>query len=269
MNLYKTGLIRIGAYLVLGGLLTVPVSCERDKDSAAQPTSVSNRGAKTGDPGCNIYDNGSFLGTWTVTNSRLQAYINPGDDKQYVAQIIGNDEFLIRGRAFLQRTDIAGQPGNLNVGCFEGDAGDQQGFSVNNFQPASILESGNTPYSYRVKCSPRFNAASDGAIIPIGFWNQTNDRVDGRFFRGQWWVVQNVSRQFLRDAFIIRGRNMLVRSDVQITEDPWDRGRTRCFGGGDTGTGGLEPPSNAPQELVIEGYSKAFFPDGSPYFIKN
>ncbi|MEZ0612090.1 hypothetical protein ACAW74_26510 [Fibrella sp. WM1] len=269
MNIYKTGLIRVGAYLLLGGMLTIPVSCDRNTDNPVRPTATTSRSGRLDQAGCGGFTNGKFLGTWTVTGSRLQVLIN--DNKQYVAQIFGENEFYIRGREFLRRGDIAGKAySESEIACFEGDPGDQQGFSVSSFQPPAGFEAGPSQNSYRVSCSPRFNPnANSGDRVAIAYWTSGNDPVEARFFRGRWWVVQNVSDQFYRDAFIIRGRNMLIRSDVINFNDPWDIGRRYCFGGEDTGTGGLESPSNSPFELVPEGYTKGTFPDGSPYFVHN
>ena len=67
MNIHKTGLTRLGAYLLLGGTLTVATSCERDKESPITPNEPTSRSARTDQAGGGEFTNGKFLGTWTLT----------------------------------------------------------------------------------------------------------------------------------------------------------------------------------------------------------
>ncbi|WP_041258138.1 hypothetical protein [Fibrella aestuarina] len=271
MNSYKTGLIRIGAYLLLGGMLTIPVSCDRQQDAAVKPNASVGRSGRLDQAGCGGFTNGKFLGTWTVTGSRLQVLIN--GNNQYVAQIFGDNEFYIRGKEFLRRGDIANKAySESQIECFEGDPGDAQGFTVSTFQAPAGFEPGPSGNSFRVSCSPRFG--SGGTVesrVYIASWlgPDPDALLEARYFDNKWWVCQNVTNEAGqgRDAFIVRGRNILLRSDVGFFADPWDIGRRYCFAAGDSGTDGLENPAGTPTQL--NGYTRLFFNDGSPYFLKN
>lgn len=259
------------AYLLLGGMLTVPVSCDRDKESSVKPNETTSGKARLDQTGCGDFTNGKFLGTWTLTGSRLQVLIS--DNKQYVAQIFGENEFYIRGKEFLRRQDIAGQAYNESqIECFEGDPGDAQGFGVSTFQVPAGFEAGPSQNSYRVSCSPRFGSGGsvDSRVYIASWLTPEPDAVlEARYFAGKWWVCQNVTNEAQqgRDAFIIRGRNILLRSDVGFFADPWDIGRRYCFTAGDSGAGGLENPPGTPES--IPNYTKQFLPDNSPYFLRD
>lgn len=271
MNIYKSGLTRLGAYLLLGGMLTIPVSCERDTDSSVKPSASTNRSARTNQAGCEGFTNGKFLGTWTFTGSRLQVLID--GDKQYVAQIFGDNEFYIRGKEFLRRADIANKAySESQIECFEGDPGDAQGFGVSTFQPPVGFEPGPSQNSYRISCSPRFGSGGNVlSRVYIASWltPEPDAVLEARYFDNKWWVCQNVTNEagFGRDAFIVRGPNILLRSDVGFFADPWDIGRRYCFEAGPSGAGGLDNPPNTPP--AVEGYTIQQLPDGSPYFLRN
>ncbi|MBO0930638.1 hypothetical protein [Fibrella aquatilis] len=286
MHFYKKGLLRAGIYALLGGLLTIPISCDQQTGESVSPKSDAQ--SKTaGDAGARVscggfdYVSGQFLGTWTATGSRLQVVEGAGG--LFVAQITeennGNSgNFIIRSGDFLNRGDIDKTGAiNASASCFRGFTGGGPGWFVPGFSVGDLgpqfeqFNANDGSPAYRVKCSPRFDGISDGAHDRrlIGNWvinSSVSCPIEARRINGTLYVVQNItnvdaqaSLGGTRDAFIIRGRNILVRTDVAInpfTQDPLDRGRTHCFTGQlDTGITGLLSPVDL-NTFTINGYTR-------------
>lgn len=98
----------------------------------------------------------------------------------------------------------------------------------------------------------------------LGVWTPQNGVLKARKFGATLWVTQDVTTSGGPDAFIVRGKNMLTRSDVS-TQFAACSG---SFSGSNTGSGGIIGLVE-PNEFLVnmpEGYVRKAFPDGTPYY---
>jgi hypothetical protein len=249
--------------------LTLPTGCEREVNDAVQPGGRGAGAAKIGDQGCQTFFFGKNLGTWSVVpESRFQAVLGT-DGSQYVSQILSGpglgSRFLVRARNFISDGSFNLAIPSSAVGCFEQGPGGSgwfvEGFSVNNLgsEFETVAAPDGSP-AYRVK--DRFQSVQDvfNTKTFLGTWTVVpNAPLEARRIPGYGLVVaQNVtsvipfSRSLGRDCFIIRGRNILQRGDVNLP-NLLDRGRTEAFAGPETNLTGLFIPSDT-QNLAIPGY---------------
>lgn len=266
-NMYKNQTLRKGLYAILVGLITIPMSCNRQEIDTPTPAISKQAGARLSQGGqCATLTFGRELGTWnTVPNSRFQVIIAGDGDRQYVGQILPEPQFgsrfLIRGGQFIARSDF--NPTAIAQGasgCFEPgpDANGWfvSGFSVNDLGSdfEQVTATDGSP-AYRVK--DRFQSVTDVYFSRtyLGSWTVNNTPIEARRISGVGLVVaQNITqvdpRSQGRDTFIIRGRNILQRGDISLL-NALDRGRTEAFAGPQTGLSGLLPPFGS---LSIPGY---------------
>ncbi|WP_106634683.1 hypothetical protein [Siphonobacter sp. SORGH_AS_0500] len=267
--MYTNQPLRKGLYAILAGLLTLPISCNREQNDTPTPAISKPSGARFSQGGqCTSLTFGKDLGIWSVVpNSRFQVIVAGDGDRQFVGQILPEPEFgsrfLIRGGQFIARGDFS--PTSVAQGasgCFEpgpdGNGWFVPGFSVNDLGSSFEQVSANdgSP-AYRVK--DRFQGVTDvfSTKAYLGVWTVNNTPLEARRIPGIGLVVaQNVtnadSRSQGRDMFMIRGRNILQRGDVNVS-NALDRGRTEAFAGAQTGLSGLLPPFS---NLTITGYER-------------
>jgi hypothetical protein len=270
--LFSNRLLRsLSVCALLVAALMLPTACEREANDAVQPSQRSVGAARLDQGGCQSYFFARNLGAWSVVpDSRVQVVIGTGG-RQYVAQIIPGSQygsrFLVRGGQFIIRGDFNrdGSIPSSAAGCFEqsldGNGWFVPGFNVNDLGGdfETVPAPDGTP-CYRVR--DRFQSVQDpfNTKVVLGVWTVVpNAPLEARRIPGYGLVVaQNVtnaipfSRSLGRDCFIIRGRNILQRGDVNL-ENLLDRGRTEAFAGPETNLSGLFIPSDA-LNLAVPGY---------------
>lgn len=266
--MYTNQALRKGLYAIVAGLLLLTASCNKEQNGTPTPGTNYQSGAKLSTPGCQTLTFGRELGTWNVVpNSRIQVIIANDRDRQFVGQILPEPEFgsrfFIRGGQFISRGDF--NPTLIaqgKSGCFEPGPDSNgwfvPGFSVNDLGAdfEQVSASDGSP-AYRVK--DRFQGVTNVFFTraPLGVWNGPGTPLEARRISGYGLVVaQNVTsidpRAQGRDTFIIRGRNILQRLDVGLS-NALDRGRTEAFAGPQTGQTGLESPFGS---IYIDGYDR-------------
>jgi hypothetical protein len=261
----------LGVSALLMAALMLPTGCEREVSDAVQPGGRGAGAARLDQAGCQTYFFGRNLGTWSVVpDSRFQAVIGVDGVTQYVAQILPGpglgSRFLVRGGSFIGdgSFNLASGIPPTAVNCFDQTGG--SGWFVAGFNVSKLgdkFETVSAPDgspAYRVK--DRFQGVTDAFNTKafLGTWTVVPDApLEARRIPGYGLVVaQNVTsvipfeRSKGRDCFIIRGRNILQRGDVNLP-DLLDRGRTEAFAGPETNLTGLFIPADA-LNLSIPGY---------------
>jgi len=264
--MYTNQVLRKGQYAIMAGLLLLTASCNKEQNDTPTPGANQQAGARLSTSGCNTLTFGRSLGTWNVVpNSRIQVIIAGDGDRQFVGQILPDpsfgSRFIVRGGQFIARGDFNPTAvANGKSGCFEpgpdGNGWFVPGFSVNDLgSEFEQVTANDGSAAYRVK--DRFQGVTDvyyGKSY-IGVWSGPGTPLEARRISGYGLVVaQNItnadSRSLGRDTFIIRGRNILQRTDVSLS-NALDRGRTEAFAGPQTGLDGLESPFG---NISIPGY---------------
>ena len=248
---------------------------------------------------CDGIVDGTNLGTWNISFAGLNHFDLKArviNGQKWVTQVIPTnnpsipegygrlDAFVVRGPNMLGRSDVTTSYSGLQS-CFAGGVTGYGGLSIpSQANPFSTPPPGyiyatagdGTPYYYKPANGP-CGAISDGTVI--GTWNISvaglnHFDLKARYFNGGYWVTQviptnnpNIPEGYgKQDAFVVRGANMLGRSDVTSNF----ANLQSCFQGGNTDYGGLMIPTLAnPFSPMPSGYIFGYGTDGTPYYYKN
>jgi hypothetical protein len=128
---------------------------------------------------------------------------------------------------------------------------------------AGCGDSPTVPVTVTVSSSPPATGCSAlSNNLVMGTWTVTGHQLVAKQFHGQWWLVQRINTS--PETFLVRGSNMLTRSDVSLTSGAYS-GLTDCFAWKNSNFGGLQVPSSS-EFATPSGYTLAYESDGTPYY---